>query len=70
MSTYYKHYKRSTNTDRFIKYLKRTWKNKLYAVALLAMSYVPVILDNDATAFVWSLMLAVPMFFTRHKWFV
>lgn len=46
-----------------IKHLKRTWKTKLAALALMGIGYWSI--DNDATAFVFLMLLAVPMFFAR-----
>ena len=48
-----------------IKYLIRTWKNKAVALALAGIGYVSTFIDGDATAFVFLLFLAVPLFFTR-----
>lgn len=47
------------------KYLKRTWKNKLCAIAMLLCGYVPMLTDKDATAMVFIAIFAIPMFFTK-----
>lgn len=39
----------------------KTLKNKLYAIALLACGYVPVLIDNDGTALV---------FFGKENWII
>lgn len=46
-------------------YLKRTWKNKLVALLLLATSVVPIWLDKDATILALMLLVIVPLFFAN-----
>lgn len=46
-----------------IKYLKRTWKNKVAALAMALVCYLSTFIDGDATAFVFLLFIAVPLFF-------
>ncbi len=46
----------------------KTLKNKVYAVLLLVCGYVPVLIDNDATVFVFMLMFAGPLFFAKENW--
>ena len=49
-----------------IKYLKRTWKNKIVALGFAALGYITIGIDNDATAFVFILLcFALPLFFAR-----
>lgn len=48
-----------------IKYLRRTWKNKVAALAITFVGYLSIGIDNDATFFVFALIFAVPMFFAR-----
>ena len=48
-----------------IKHFKRTWKTKLAALALMGVGYWSIGIDNDATAFVFLMFLAVPLFFAR-----
>ena len=48
-----------------IKYLRRTWKNKLAALGLIQVGYWSIRIDNDATAFVFFLFFAIPLFFAR-----
>ena len=50
-----------------IKYLRRTWKNKVAALAMAGVGYLTIGIDNDATAFVFVLLIAVPLFFTRKR---
>lgn len=46
----------------------KTWKNKLYALVLLASGYLGVLIENDATALVFLAMLAIPLFFAKENW--
>ena len=48
-----------------IKYLKRTYKNKAVALALAGIGYLSTFIDGDATAFVFLLLFAIPLFFAR-----
>ena len=48
--------------------LKRTWKNKLAAIALLVVSAIPIWLDRDATIFALMLVVAIPLFFTNRDY--
>lgn len=45
-------------------------KNKIYAVVLLALGWLSMLLDQDATAFLFLAMLAVPLFFAKRNWIV
>lgn len=47
-----------------IEYLKRTWKNKVAALLLLFVGIVPILLEKDATVFVFLIGMIVPLFFT------
>lgn len=44
---------------------KNTLGNKLCACLLLLCGLVPMIIDHDATAFVFFSMFAVPLFFAK-----
>lgn len=55
--------------NRIARYFRRTWKNKLYAIILLAVTYAAARFTGEAGAFVIMLMLAVPMFFAGSNWF-
>lgn len=53
----------------FIRYMRKTWKNKIYAIGLILLSMIPIYLEGEGTAFIMALLLAVPMFFsTRTDW--
>lgn len=48
-----------------IKYLKRTWKNKIVALCLMQLGYMTIGIDNDVTAFAFIMLFAVPLFFAK-----
>ena len=48
--------------------LKRTWRNKLAAIALLVVSGIPIWLDRDATIFALMLVVAIPLFFANRDY--
>ena len=43
-------------------------KNKVYAIALMGLSFAIMMLDNDATAFIVTSFISVPMFFAKEDW--
>lgn len=45
-------------------------RNKLAAVALVALTIPCMVLEGNATATVLMVLIAVPMFFSREPWFV
>lgn len=45
-------------------------KNKIYAVVLLALGWLSMLLDQDATAFLFLAMLVVPLFFAKRNWII
>lgn len=54
---------------RFIRYMRRTWLNKLVAVAMGLLSLLSVIVsEGDATFFILMSLITVPMFFARESW--
>lgn len=50
-----------------VKYLRRTWKNKVAALVLATVGYVSIGIDNDATAFAFLMLFAIPLFFARRN---
>ena len=44
-------------------------KQKIVAVLLVALTIPVIVLDGDATATVFMLFLAFPMFFSKKEWF-
>ena len=54
---------------RFIRYMRRTWLNKLVAVAMSLLGLLSVIVsEGDATFFILMSLITVPMFFARESW--
>lgn len=49
----------------FIEYMRKTWKNKIYAIGLVLLSMVPIYLEGEGTAFILAMFMAVPMFFSK-----
>lgn len=54
--------------ERRIRYWRRTWRNKVSALALIAIGMVPVLIDRDGTFLIVALMLGIPMFFAKKNW--
>lgn len=48
---------------KIINYFKKTWKNKLAAIVLLAIGWLMVWLEKDATVLVMLSIFAIPLFF-------
>ena len=63
-----KEYRRQKAMERFFKYMRRTWKNKLIAIAIVCAGMLGVAVEKDGTALVLMLFFAVPMFFSRRDW--
>lgn len=57
---------------RYIKKIKRnfrkTYKNKLVAIALLLLGVLSVGIENDATFLVFTLIFAIPLFLAKEDW--
>ena len=52
-----------------IKYLKRTWKNKLVALTLVGIGWLSIGICNDATAFVFvTAVFGIPLFFAKRNY--
>lgn len=43
-------------------------KNKVYAIALLALSLMILAIDRDATVLIITSFISVPMFFAKESW--
>lgn len=54
---------------RFVKYMRRTYKNKLVAITLLIMGIVSAKLTQDASMFVIAVALFGPLFFINKNCF-
>lgn len=53
---------------KFARYMYETRVNKFYSLVLMGLGASLIFLDGDATFFVFSLFIAVPMFFARKQW--
>lgn len=52
----------------FIKYLNKTWKNKLVALSLVTLGVISVpILDNDGTILVLTILMGIPLIFEKEN---
>ena len=49
-------------------YIKKTWKNKLAAIALTLVGYLSTLPEKDGTAFVFLLMFSIPLFFAKENY--
>lgn len=65
-----KEYRRQKAKERFIKYMRRTWKNKLLAIGAVCCTIPCVVIEHDVTATFLALFFAIPMFFSRRDWTV
>lgn len=49
---------------------KELLKNKLYSVALILLGALSIPIEYDATAFVFTLMMGLPLFCAKENWIV
>lgn len=49
--------------------MKGSIKNKIMAVIFALIGYCSTLVDGDWTAFIFLLIIAVPMFFSKEKMF-
>ena len=47
---------------------KSTLGNKILAVCLLALSAIPMIMEKEATGFIFMCMVAIPLFFAKKNY--
>lgn len=50
------------------RYFHKTWKNKVAALGIMAVGFLTVLLETDITAFVFTLMIGLPLFFAKDNW--
>ena len=60
--------KKERDRARFKRYIRRTLPNKICAIAMIAIGVFGTMLSGDATALVFLLMFAVPLFFAWDRW--
>ena len=59
--------KRNTWMKKFIKTTRRTWKNKLCAIALLIIGALATSIDGDATMMVFLMIIGTPLFLAKEN---
>ena len=57
--------KLKTMRKKFRRYIRRTYKNKLCAIALFIIGVVPVFIENDGTLMIITSCISIPLFFSR-----
>lgn len=55
---------------KFVRYIRRTYKNKICAIAVISGGILSTAILNDATFLVFTLMIGIPMFFTKRNCFI
>ena len=53
--------------QKFKRYIRRTYKNKICALALIIVGMGPIYLENDATFMVVALLFGIPLFFSKEN---
>ena len=56
------------NKKEFAKYIRKTYKNKLVAMILLAAGVLSMFLVSDATFLVFTMIMGLPLFFSRKNY--
>lgn len=62
MKKIHKHY------GRFASYMRRTALNKLLSIIFIGLGYGSVLISNDATFLVMTLIIGVPLFFVNDNY--
>lgn len=62
MKKIHKHY------GRFASYMRRTALNKLCSIIFIGLGYGSVLISNDATFLVMTLIIGVPLFFVNDNY--
>ena len=57
------------NIWRFIRHMQVTYKNKLAALAMLAIGIVSAKMSGDGTFMMFVLVFGLPLFFSKRDWF-
>lgn len=64
-----KYNKKNIMLGKFVKYMQRTWVNKVIVLTMLGFAYFAAKLTGDATAFAFMLVLFGPLFFVNKNCF-
>lgn len=59
--------RRRKTESQFKRYMRRTWKNKLCALGMVAFGSLTT-WEGDGTVLVFMIILAIPWFFARTNW--
>lgn len=51
----------------FKRYFRRTYKNKLCALAMIILGIIATSIDRDATVLVLTLLFGLPLFFAKQN---
>jgi hypothetical protein len=43
-------------------------KNKLYSAALISLGALSILIEYDAAAFIFTLIMGLPLFFAKENW--
>lgn len=62
--------KKSMYGRSFVKYIRRTFKNKVVALAMIGLGVASRMLSDDATFLVFMLIFAIPLFFARKNYVI
>ena len=49
----------------FVRHMFKTFKNKIFAVALMILGYASTLVDGDATFFVMTIIFGLPLIFAK-----
>ena len=60
-----KEYRKQKARANFVNYLRRTWKNKVAAIAMIMAGVLGVVVLKEGTALVVFLIVGVPLFFSK-----
>lgn len=60
--------KQKIHTGKFVRYIRKTLKNKLCSIALLGIGMLSAIPDRDITFLVTVSFIAIPLFFSKENW--
>lgn len=53
----------------FVKYILKTYKNKLAALVMIAAGILVAALTDDATFLVFVMTFGIPLFISKENWF-
>lgn len=56
------------NTNRTMRNIRRTIKNKLCAITLLIVGLIPLLVYRDGTFLAFATVIGLPLFFAKDNW--